>query len=344
MPFTTQEGIVKIAVVRSRTAGYHSWQFINDSVSEGRSMGFTVDTFLLEDEQRCMGLLDRIVRADYDGLIFSCVVKELKCETILYALDNGLKIVTFGMFPSLGCFRNADLSGLTITNINHEKLARISLDYIVSGFGGNGRPPRVIRILNGGAPCLDTYQRVYGEFLEKGMIEEAAFLSPANSKNVRNDTKETLAEILRNIPYGSADVIWAPGIRFAKGSLDALKKSGRDDIKMVSIGITNETLRLMSANPDLWLATAAVDPSIIGVVNMRLLAAKLAGEETPVAFLFSPQIIEAAGLNMGANLANIAAMVPGWGQAAGLFDHYKWMEKLKTTGRIYPHLSPGAGH
>ena len=71
MPKAMADGIVKIAVVVNFEAGKESRQLIEGCVSEGRSMGFTVDTFVTNnDEQRCLELFAGIARADYDGMIF----------------------------------------------------------------------------------------------------------------------------------------------------------------------------------------------------------------------------------------------------------------------------------
>jgi simple sugar transport system substrate-binding protein len=153
-----------------------------------------------------------------------------------------------------------------------------------------------------------------------------------------NGTGEALAALLPKIPMGTADVVWAPGSDFARGCVQALADAGRHDIKLVSIGISNENLRLMTAYPDIWLACAAVDPALIGIVNMRILAAKLALEDTPEFFSFDARILEASVLDSSATMGNIAAMYPGWALNTGLFDNYPWMEELKTAVGKYQRI------
>jgi simple sugar transport system substrate-binding protein len=139
-------------------------------------------------------------------------------------------------------------------------------------------------------------------------------------------------------PPGSVDAIWAPYDEFAKGCIDALEEAGRTDIKLVSIDISNDDIKLMLEHSEVWTATVAVDPRLIGIVNMRLLAAKFAGETTPELYTFEVQAVETPVLNQRINMANIAAVVPDWGREQGIFDEYPWMTRLKTAVRSYIRL------
>lgn len=45
-----------------------------------------------------------------------------------------------------------------------------------------------------------------------------------------------------------------------------------------------------------WVQTVAVDPKTIGAVNMRLVAKKIAGEETPATYQFKAASIFSSSL------------------------------------------------
>jgi len=96
----------------------------------------------------------------------------------------------------------------------------------------------------------------------------------------------------------------------------------------------------MLRHHDIWLASTAVDPKLAGTVNMRILAARLAGESVNSVFSFSPQLVKTTDLNIGVNLGNISVIVPGWGEGEGLFDNYQWMLNLKTAGEKYLRIPP----
>jgi simple sugar transport system substrate-binding protein len=161
-----------------------------------------------------------------------------------------------------------------------------------------------------------------------------------NLENPRSAAWEALAVILPRFPPGSVDAVWAPWDEFAVGCAEALAAAGRQDIKLFSIGISTDDIRLMQRHADIWIANTAVDPKLAGTVNMRILAARLAGETLADTFSFDPQLVKTADLNRAVNMANIAALVPGWGDGKGLFDHYPWMADVKAAEGKYFRIAP----
>lgn len=333
MPAAAADGLVKTAIVRNQTVTDHSRQFIEGCVFEGRALGFTVDTFVSGgDEKRCLELLAKIAGADYDGLILSNGDAAFTWKALGPAAAKGIKIVTFDALPYI----NGDpamgiMPGLTSTAQDDEKLARLSLEAIVSAFEGK-QPVRVIRVWSSPPiPPLERRKPVYDAFVREGKIEEAAFIEPADFAYSRSGIREALSAILPDFPPGSVDAIWAPYDEFAKGCADALIDAGRTDIKLVSIDISNDDIRMMTENSGIWLGTAALDPALAGTVTMRILAAKLAAEDTPAEYSFDVQFVETRLLSGSTNMENIGLLVPDWGKSAGLFDSYPWMIRLKAA-------------
>lgn len=330
MPAAMADGLVKVAVIRNQAVTDHSRQFLAGCVSEGRSMGFTVDTFITGgDNDRCRRLLVAAAEADYDGLILSYGDADFTWEALGPAVERGLKIVTFDALP----YRDGKiLRGVTSTAQDDEKLARISLEAILARIPR--RPLRVIRVWAGpGIPSLDRRQLVYDKFVREGIIEEAALVGPRDFAYSRSGVRDAFVALSGTPRAGAADAIWAPNDEFAKGCVDALGDSGAG-IKMVSVDISNDDIALMLEHSDMWLGTAAVDPALAGLVNMRILAAKFAGEETPETYSFDVHFIETAVLDKRTNMANIALRMEGWGKERGIFDGYPWMAELKTAAKI----------
>jgi simple sugar transport system substrate-binding protein len=348
MPEAMADGMVKVAVVRNQAEGEHTRRFLAGCVSEGRSMGLTVDTFLTRgNDEYCQELIARIAGADYDGLIFSYGGADFSGQILMPVIEQGMKVVTFEARPAdNGGLPGWIIPGVTGTVQGDEHLARLSLEAILAHFDESGpnpgrRPVRVIRAWAGpGIPELDRRQRVYDEFVREGKIEEAVLVSPRNCSFARGEVREALAAALSRLPQGSVDAVWAPHSEFAKGCADALYELGRLEIALVSIGLSNDDIKVMLDHPAVWLSAAAEDSGLIGVVNMRLLAAKLAGETTPDTHVFGGQLVETAHLNPATTMTNIAITVPGWEQEAGLFDQYPWMTELKAAKGKYVHLPP----
>ena len=337
MPEAIADGMVKVAIVRNLSPGDYGRQYMDSCVAEGRAMGFIVDCFDLKgDDEHSQDQILRIVGSDYDGIIFSLGGEALSYDTLLSGMDKRIKIVTFDDLP----YKDDDprkglLPGITATTQDDEGLAEISLNALIDciapgpGQGFPSAPIRLISIIaNPGIPPMDRRYEVYNRYIREGRIIEVARIIPPDFAYIRSAIRETLHNTLADYPPGTVDAIWAPYDEFAKGCYDALKETGRREIKLTSIDISNDDIKLMLDIPDQWIACAATDPSFAGVVNMRLLAAKLAGENTPATYTFDAQLIETSMLTHSITMANIAFHIPGWSSPQGLFE-YPWTADLK---------------
>ncbi|MDR0494338.1 MAG: substrate-binding domain-containing protein [Treponema sp.] len=330
MPEAMKDGLVKIAVLDNQKKGDNSRQFIEGCVSEGRSMGFTVDAFVSgADENRCREIADGIARADYDGLIFAHGRVDFSYDILKPIADKGIHIVTFETLP----YRDGkSINGLITTFQDDYHLARLSLETLISLCGGEERPPRVLRIgCDPGILFLDRRAWEFDKMANEGKITEAAFIKLDGLGNPHGAAWAAVAAILHRFPRQSVDALWVPWDEFAGGCAEALARAGRQDIKMVSIGVSNDDIRLMQLHAPVWLANAAVDPKIVGTVTMRILSARLAGEKLHDTFSFDPQLLKTGDLNHAVTAANLSVMLPDWGEGNGVFDRYQWMIDLKAA-------------
>jgi simple sugar transport system substrate-binding protein len=353
MPAAMKDGMVKIAVLVNLSQGDISQQFIEGCVSEGRAMGFSVDAFISGgDEGRCREIAAGIAdgRSAYDGFIFSNGfdsarfdgghngVADFSYEMLKPIADNGTQIVTFEALPY---HDGKSIKGLITTFQDDYRLARLSLETLLSFVGDGNTPARIIRVgCDPGITFLDRRAWEFGQMVRKGAIQEAAFVKLDSLENPHGAAWEALAAVLPRFPPGSVDALWVPWDEFAGGCAEALASAGRQDIKMVSIGISNYDIRLLQRHSAIWLANTAVDPKLAGTVNMRLLAARLAGEILLDSFSFDSQLVRTTDLNHAVNMANIATLVPGWGEGKGLFDHYQWMDELKDSEIKHLRIDP----
>ncbi|MDN5315050.1 MAG: simple sugar transport system substrate-binding protein [Clostridiales bacterium] len=333
-PDQMADGSIKVAVVRNLAAGDHTQQFLEGCTSEGEALGFTVDTFVTDgDNAKAQEAIAQVIQKDYDGLILSHGEAGYTYDSLLPAVEKGMKVVTFDSVPYKdGDVNNEILEGVTSTAQEDFKLAELSLGSIVANFDEADQPIKVIRAWMGpGIPPLDRRQTIYDKMVEEGKIEEVALVGPVDFSNARGGTQDALAAVLPRFPEGTVDAIWGSYDELAKGCLQALNDAGRTDIKIMSIDISNDDINLMLQYPDIWVSTAAVDPKLIGISNMRLIAAKFAGEETPDEYNLDAQLVETSMLNADINMTNIADVVDGWGQEKGVFDNYGWMTEIKAA-------------
>lgn len=336
MPEQMKDGKIKVAVVRNLAAGDHTQQFLDGCVSEGKALGFEVDTFVTDgDNAKAQETIAQVIQKDYDGLIVSHAEAGYCYDSLKPAVDKGMKVVTFDSVPYPGGDTTKPiLEGVTSTAQEDPDLAKLSLDSLVEG-NPDKKPVKVIRAWMGpGIPPLDKRQVIYDQYVKEGKIQEVELVGPVNASDARGGTQEALAAILPKYPEGKVDAIWGSYDELAKGCLQALNDAGRKDIKIFSIDVSNDDINLMLANKDVWRSTAAVDPKLIGIADMRILAAKFAGEKTPDTFNLPAQLVKTDVLNDKINMTNIQTVVEGWGLEKGIFDGYDWMKSIKSeTGK-----------
>jgi simple sugar transport system substrate-binding protein len=334
MPDQMKDGAIKIAVVRNLNAGDHTQQFLDGCVSEGQALGFIVDTFVTNgDNAKCQETLAQVIQKDYDGIILSHGEAGYTYDALKPAVDKGMKVVTFDSVPYLNGDPNGTiLTGVTSTAQEDFKLAELSLSSFVENFPAGKQPIKVVRAWMGpGIPPLDRRQTIYDRYVKEGKIVEVALVGPVDSSNPRGGTQDSFASILPRFAPGSVDAIWGSYDELAKGTLQALDDAGRKDILLMSIDISNDDINLMLSHPDVWVSTAAVDPKLIGIADMRLLAAKFAGESTPETYNLDAQGVKTGQLNASIDMTKLADVVPNWGQEQGVWDSFAWMAEIKAA-------------
>ena len=311
---------MKVAVVRNLANGDHTQQFLAGCVEEGERFGFTVDTFVTDgDDAKCQEAVAQVISQDYDAIIVSHAQLSYAYDMLLPAIEKGMKVVTFDTMPMKGGDAQGELlPGVTSTAQDDAALANLSLGFMLEEFEANGGtyPIKVVKTFMGpGIPPLDRRNEVYTKLEEEGKIETVTTISPSDSANARGDMTTKTEAVLPTIAVGDVDAIWGCYDELTKGVLQALNDAKRVDIPIYSIDISNDNIQLMVENPDVWRSSAAVDPKLIGIVNMRLVALKLADQETPEYFNLAANNIITTQLEEGVTMDQLGAIIEGWGNA-----------------------------
>jgi len=221
------------------------------------------------------------------------------------------------------------VEGTTLTSQDDEALAQFALDQLVKE---QGEDAKIVYLWVDGFPPMVRRNAVYQATLEKyPNIKELERFGVAND-NTSVETQNAVAAMLAKYPKGEIDAIFATWDAFASGAARALIEAGRTEIKIYGIDVSNADLQLMQEENSPWVATAAVDPKMIGAVNVRLLAKKLAGEETPATVNLEAALIDQATLGQASeavNMETLADVIPGWGQTDAFLED--WMKSLKEA-------------
>ncbi len=317
---------LKIAVIRNLPSDDHTKQFLDGARREGESFGFVVDTFIADnDDAKFQELVAQAIAKGYDGLIISHGKQDYSYDMLKPAVDAGIKVVTFDTVIEKD---GQNLPEITTTFQDDFALADLSLGVIASL--KDGEPVRVIKLWWGpGVPPLDRRETIYVTYEADNRIETLEVIGPTNFQDVQGDIATKVGALLAKYPEGTVDAIWGSWDEMAKGAYTALKDAGRTDITLVSIDISNQDMNLMREEGSVWIATAAVDPALIGIVDMRLLAMKFAGEEVPDNYDLEARLVMASDLKPETNMLNLGDVVEGWGQSDAF--NQPWMDILRAA-------------
>ncbi|WP_407272712.1 sugar ABC transporter substrate-binding protein [Radiobacillus sp. PE A8.2] len=317
--FTAEEP-VKIMVIRKIGGDDHTAQFLAGAKQEGEALGFQVDTFTANGDSAAFhDTIAQAIQQEYDGLIISHGDDDATADQIQEARDAGIEVVTF---DTVG-----EAEGVTRTAQDDHALAQLALDKLVEDTGGEAN---IAYLWVDGFPPMVRRNEIYTEVLAQnpGLNEVERF--GVATENTSVDTQNAVAAMLNKHPEGELDAIFATWDAFAIGAARAIKEAGREEVAIYGIDVSNADLQLIQEEGSPWKYTAAVDPKLIGAVNLRLLAKKLAGEETPETYDLSASLISQEDLVAAeeeVNMSNLGNIIEGWGQSDAFEED--WMQTLR---------------
>ena len=320
-----REEPLKVAVIRNLPSDDHTKQFLDGARIEGESLGMIVDTFIADnDDAKFQELVAQAIIKGYDGLIISHGKADYSYDMLKPAVDAGIQVVTFDTVIEKD---GVTLPEITTTFQDDFALAELSLGEIAALTDG---PEKIIKLWWGpGVPPLDRRETIYAPMEAAGELETLEVIGPTNFQDVQGDIASKVGAILAKYPEGTIDAIWGSWDEMAKGAYTALKDAGRTDITLISIDVSNQDMNLMREEGSVWASTAAVDPGLIGTVDMRLLAMQFAGETTPDNYDLEARLVKASDLLPETNMLNLGDVVEGWGQSDAF--NQPWMIALREA-------------
>ncbi|ANF59723.1 sugar ABC transporter substrate-binding protein [Halotalea alkalilenta] len=323
---TERDTPIRVAVIRNLGADDNTTQFLAGARAEGASLGFKVDTFLSNgDDARFQDFVDQAIGQGYDAIILSQGRAPYSTGLVKRIHDRGIAVSVFDTAVEEA------IPGVTLTYQDDASLTEASFGQLVEDFDGEAR---IIKLWVAGFPPMERRQRAYQALREAHPgIEELESIG-AVSSDVQGDTANRVGALLTKYPPGTIDAIWGTWDAFSQGAYKALRENGRDDVAIYGIDISDQDLALMSEPGSPWRVSAAVDPALIGRINLRLVALKLAGEETPDEYQFKAAAIDQrqlAELEGPVNVAGLGELIPGWGESDDFRpDWYRALQRANT--------------
>ncbi|WP_035323596.1 sugar ABC transporter substrate-binding protein [Peribacillus kribbensis] len=323
--FKKKDDPIKIKVIRKIGGDDHTAQFLAGAKEEGESLGFKVDVYTANgDTAKFHDAISQALQEDYDGFIISHGDDAATVEDIKKITEKGKSVVTFDSNPDAG-----KINGVTLTSQDDEALAKQSLGQLVKDTKGKAN---IVYLWVDGFPPMVRRNAVYKETLASnpGIKEIARFGVASADTSVQ--TQNAVAAMLNKYPKGKIDAIFATWDAFAIGAERAVKEAGRNEVKIYGIDVSNADLQAIQEKQSPWKYTAAVDPKLIGSVDMRILAKKLAKEDTPPAYDLQASLIsqkDLQGASGAVNMQSLAGIINGWGKSDAFEED--WMKTLKKA-------------
>ncbi|GLY12313.1 sugar ABC transporter substrate-binding protein [Bacillus badius] len=314
---------VKVKVIRKIGGDDHTAQFLAGAKKEGEELGFKVDIFTANgDTAKFHDAIAQAANQDYDGVVISHGDDAATADAVKKLTEKGKSVVAFDSIEKL-----KEVEGVTLTSQDDKALAALSLDQLVKDFNGKAN---IAYLWVDGFPPMVRRNAVYEETLKKnpGIKEVERFGVAAADTSVQ--TQNAVQAMLKKYPKGKLDAIYATWDAFAIGAARAIKEAGREEVKIYGIDVSNADLQLIQEKGSSWKYTAAVDPALIGKIDMRILAKKLAGEETPQEYALDASLIsqkELASSKEPVNMESLKSVIPNWGKSDAFEE--EWMKTLK---------------
>ncbi|WP_426784788.1 sugar ABC transporter substrate-binding protein (plasmid) [Rahnella variigena] len=304
------KGPIRIAVIRNLGSDDNTTQFVSGAIQEGRKLGFQVNAFLSNgDDAKFQDFVNQAISQKYDGIILSQGRDPYSTELLKRITASGIAVSVFDTAV------NGDIPGVTVTQQDDASLTDLSVGQLIKDFNGKAN---IVKLWVAGFPPMERRQDAYKKILAANPgIHELESVG-AVSSDVQGDTANKVGALLAKYPKGKIDAIWGTWDAFSQGAYKALQENGRTEIKLYSIDISNQDIGLMREANSPWKVSVAVDPKLIGAINLRLVASKIAGEKTPASYEFKAAAIPQALLvsNPDAvNVASLAKVIPGWGKS-----------------------------
>lgn len=303
-------GPIRIAVIRNLGSDDNTTQFVSGALSEGKKLGFKISTFLSNgDDAKFQDFVNQAISQKYDGIILSQGRDPYSTALVKKATEAGIAVSVFDTAVT------GEIPGVTVTQQDDASLTNQSFGALVNDFNGKAN---IIKLWVAGFPPMERRQDAYKKVLAAHPgIHELESVG-AVSSDVQGDTANKIGALLAKYPKGKIDAIWGTWDAFSQGAYKALQENGRTEIKLYSIDISNQDIGLMRAANSPWKLSVAVDPKLIGAINLRLVANKIAGEKTPETYEFKASAIPQALLTSNpdaVNVASLAKVIPGWGKS-----------------------------
>lgn len=316
---TVPEGLdddLNVALVTRITTGSWYETYADAIESEVEGLGGTLQVYdSSNDLSRMASNVDAVVNSGADVLLINNGTAEALDGSVQRALDAGIPVVTYDS--------DITLEGVSAINQDDTALARNGLEQIGTDF--DGEADLVVLSVAGYAP-LDNRLAAVDDFVAENPGIEIVTQTGTVSGSAALDTAAQINALLRANPEpGQVDVIWSHWNEFTKGAFSALQESGRTDIAVYTIDLTDAELPYFWDDSVNFQLASATNPATIGRSQVRLAWQLAAGEEVGD-LVVQPNVVTRDDLpDEEIAYTELAEYVPAW-----VADDSEWPAWIRT--------------
>jgi len=332
-PVGTVEGVpaavtgktLKIALVKQWGTGTHMVTHINGVKAEADRYG--IDLTVVDanhDLQKMSEGISTAVTNQVDAILISHGKPDALKAAVVEALNADIPVIAFDVDFDI----EASVSKGILVSLDQNDLMMglMSLSKMVEELDGSG--DIIYNRLAGIAPT-DKRHRIW----EGAVVPTYPGMNVVATIDQGTDGamgKAQTAMEAAMIANPDVDAVFAVWDEYAKGFYNAMTQADKV-IPMFSIDISDQDLAMMQARPDIWRASAAVDPTVVGQVQIRLALKAIAGESIPRYYSLKPVLVHVDDLptDKVVTMAELSDYYDGWGSTTDF--QTDWMLLLEEA-------------
>jgi len=331
IPSAIEGKALKMALIKEWGTGTHMITHINGVKNEAARYGIELSVIDANNDLAKMAEgIDNAVTNKMDAILISHGKADALTGSVQKALEAGIPVIVFDNdFDIPEEIHKGKLVSLDQYDLMMGLLSQMALVQELDG-KGNVVYNRVANV-----PPTDKRHRIW----EGGILPTYTGLSVINTIDLGTDNPmpkaQTALETLLTTG-NDIDAVYAVWDEYAKGFYNALvveQEASNRTIPLYSVDISDQDLAMMQDHPEIWRASAAVDPTVVGQVQIRLALKALAGEKIPRYYSLKPVLIHVDDLpskdERRVTMADLAEFYDGWGSTTDFIED--WMLVLEQA-------------
>ncbi len=324
-PFGTDKKI-KIALVKEWGTGTHMTMHINGVKNEAAKYGIEVNVIDANNDLQAMAEgIENAVTQGVDAILTSHGKKDALQASIDKSLRAGIPVVVFDNdFDIPSDVKPGMLVSMDQYDLMMGLLSQMSLVSYMDG-AANVVYNRVANV-----PPTDKRHRIWeGGILPTYPGIKIVETIDLGTAGVMSKAQTALEAILDADKKNKINAVYAVWDEYAKGFYNAILASGKE-IPLFSVDMSDQDLAMMQTHPEIWISSSAVDPTVIGIVQVRLAMLAISGKPLPRYYSLTPVLVKSRDLptieERPLAMADLAEFYSGWGSTNEFLEG--WMQAL----------------